>query len=243
MLDLYLKNAQTIFPKSLWSSVSRGYGLTEEEYPHQPLERLLKRYFGNTKLGDLTNKVLISSYAIEDRRPFFFKSWRKKYKNVLSHEVCRATSAAPTYFEPAPVAIDGVTHYLVDGGIFVNNPCVSAYAEAKLQFPDEDILVVSLGTGEDTRQILYEEAKGWGKLQWIRPLIRAVFDGVSDTADYQMQQILGNNFYRFQVLLLEASDDMDCTTAANLNALQKEGKRMVRENKRKLGELLNVLAQ
>jgi uncharacterized protein len=41
----------------------------------------------------------------------------------------RATSAAPTYFEPSLTPIGGATKALIDGGIFINSPSVSAYAE------------------------------------------------------------------------------------------------------------------
>jgi len=83
----------------------------------------------------------------------FFKSWRDRFENVRALEACRATSAAPTYFEPAHVDLDGGVRTLVDGGVFINSPAVSAYAEAIKLFPGEDFQLLSLGTGELTRTL------------------------------------------------------------------------------------------
>jgi hypothetical protein len=60
---------------------------------------------------------------------------------------------------------------LVDGGIYVNNPAVSAYTEARRDLGarsstegsgDEAIRVVAIGTGTNEEPIAYEDAKGWG---------------------------------------------------------------------------------
>ncbi len=130
---------------------------------------------------------------------------------------------------------------LVDGGVFINNPAVSAYAEAKKIFPGEDILVVSLGTGELTRPIHYEEAKDWGLAQWALPILSVVFDGVSDGADYQLRQILGDNFYRFQTELDIASDDMDNVSRSNMEALKLEAQQILSERQQNLDELCSIL--
>ena len=46
-------------------------------------------------------------------------------------EVARATSAAPTYFEPLKLETQGPPDYwaFVDGGVFANNPAMCAVAE------------------------------------------------------------------------------------------------------------------
>ena len=242
MAQMYIDHADKIFPRSFWRGVSTVGGFTDEKYPHQPLEELLDRYFEDTLLRDCLTKVLISAYDIESRTPRFFKSWRADAASeVPCRHVARATSAAPTYFEPAPVEIDGLPYYLIDGGVFVNNPCVSAYAEAKREFANEEILLVSVGTGEHIRPICYDDAKDWGKAGWMLPVLSTVFDGVSDAANYQMEHILGDNFHRFQIDLKEASDDMDNVTGANLAALRKEARRLISGSRAHLDELCGRL--
>ena len=98
--------------------------------------------------------------------------------------------------QPAFEMLDGILssgkssrlyHALVDGGVFANNPAVSAYAEALSLYPaGVEVLVVSVGTGqapatepgETGGPISYEEAQHWGLVKWARPLLhvaRALF--------------------------------------------------------------------
>jgi len=241
MTDFYEQEGPKIFPRSFWRGLSTVGGLLDERYPHGPIEEVFDELFSETTIGKSITKVLISSYDIEHRNPFFFKSWRPNIKPVKMREAARATSAAPTYFEPLQLKVGGKLLTLVDGGVFINNPAVSAYAEAKKLFPGEDILVVSLGTGELTRPIHYEEAKDWGLAQWALPILSVVFDGVSDGADYQLRQILGDNFYRFQTELDIASDDMDNVSRSNMEALKLEAQQILSERQQNLDELCSIL--
>jgi predicted acylesterase/phospholipase RssA len=244
LLDMYVNRGHEIFSRSLWQGVSSVAGLTEEKYSHRPLEAVLKDYFGDVPLSAALTKVLVSSYEIETRSPFFFKSWRDETKPVLMRHAARATSAAPTYFEPAQIQVAGQELTLIDGGVFVNNPAMSAYSEGRRLFPDEpDLLIVSLGTGQLTRPISFEEAKHWGKVQWALPIISVVFDGVGDAVDYQLRQILEDLYFRFQISLDTANDDMDDASPANLAVLQIEAARIFAAQRADIDKVCQLLMQ
>src|SRR2546425_7949689 len=51
-------------------------------------------------------------------------------------------------------------------------------------------IIASLGTGQTQQPIPYRNAKRWGLAGWARPILDVVFDGVSDTVDYQLDQLL-----------------------------------------------------
>lgn len=130
---LYELNGEKIFKKrSFFSSVG---GLAEEAFQHEGLEEVLKSYFGDAELKDSHSALLVTSYDIEQRKPFYFLSREARMKpdteNFLMRDIARSTSAAPTYFEPhwMPWAENGHLT-LVDGGVFANNPSVLAYTEA-----------------------------------------------------------------------------------------------------------------
>ena len=244
LVDMYVNRGPEIFSRSLWQGVSSVAGLTEEKYSQDPLEEILKEYLEDIPLGQALTKVLVSSYEIETRSPFFFKSWRDEFKSLLMRYAARATSAAPTYFEPAQVQVAGQELALIDGGVFVNNPAMSAYSEARRLFPNETaFLIVSLGTGQLTRPIHFEEAKDWGKVQWALPILNVVFDGVSAAVDYQLRQILEERFFRFQVTLDTANDDMDDASRANLAALKIEASRILKTQGADIDKVCQLLAQ
>lgn len=232
LIGLYEKEGEKIFASSTFDGLLRLGGLTEEKYPAESLESLLAEYFADTPLADALADVLITSYDIKNRQPFYFKSRLARNLesfNFAMKDVARATSAAPTYFEPAQVSPvedlnkeDPRKWYLVDGGIFANNPGLLAYAEANRGEHQKNICLCSIGTGQTSIALDYEDAKGWGAIQWVKPLIDIVFDGVSDSVDGILKRLLtyDHDYYRFQVLLQNVKEDMDNTDPENLQALK-----------------------
>ncbi|MFH7243774.1 MAG: patatin-like phospholipase family protein [Spirulina sp.] len=282
--EIYTNHGKTIFPQGTWASAARhlwvGFGMSEKIYSHQGLEEVLRDKVGNATLGDALGRVLISTYDIVGGEPVFFKSWDGPHKAVKMVDVARATSAAPTYFEPHQVTItyekeeyfekynlsykkekfkkiivekviDGKemiekTYTLVDGGICINSPAVSAYAEAKRLFPEEqDFLVLSLGTGQINPETTYQQARAWGMASWARPLIKFMFDGVSDVADYQLRNILSGEpkrYYRMQTDIHEDSGAMDLASDENILRLINGATSLIREQDANLNELCGLLS-
>lgn len=243
LAQLYADRGPDIFDRSFWKGVSSVGGTFDEKYSQEGLKEVLTDYFGHTPLGKAQTDVLVSTYDIQNREPFFFKSWYEEHAHVEMSRVARATSAAPTYFEPALASVEGSEHALIDGGVFVNNPAMSAYAEARRRTPEgEDIRVVSLGTGAMTRPISYDEAEGWGKAEWVLPLLSVVFDGVQDAVNYQLDYILGERFHRFQIPLRVASDDMDNASPGNIENLRTEAERLIETYEEELDALCETLS-
>lgn len=247
LIEFYTKNGKKIFDRSFWKGLSSVAGITDEKYDHKPLVKVLKKYLGRKFLKSAVERTLISTYDIYGRTPIFFKSWREDYNNYEMWKVARATSAAPTYFEPQELEVTGKERVLVDGGVFINNPAVSAYAEAMRlisegELPDEQILIISLGTGELTRPITYSDTKSWGKLEWALPILSVVFDGVSDGADYQLKQILGHEFYyRLQTVLDNVNDDLDDASQGNIDNLIRKADKLVEEKAETIEKVCGLL--
>ena len=243
LVDLYEREGRSIFHSDLVHDVVSAGGLFDERYPAAGLEKALGRYLGDAMLTDAITDVLITAYDIENRRPFFFKSRRATGEQGWDHpmrEVARATSAAPTYFEPARLtAGDGHTRFaLVDGGVFANNPAMCAYAEA-VRANAQDILVVSLGTGQLTRRLRYEHVKGWGLIEWARPILDVVFDGVSDATDYQLDQLLGPERHLRMQLDLDrgANDNLDDASPRNVGLLKERAAELVQRERERLARV------
>jgi len=251
LADLYVKEGKRIFARSPWHRFGALDNLLDEKYDAAGIESVLKQYFGDVKLSKAVTEVLVTSYELETRQPWFFARHKAREDSSFDFTmrfVGRATSAAPTYFEPEELKATTPHGGLVDGGVFANNPAMCAYVEAKkLHAGPEEVLVVSLGTGQYTRPIHYAEAKDWGLAKWAKPIIDVVFDGVSDTVDHQMTVLCRESddgdprYYRFQTELDLGSDDLDNATATNVAALRQKAHELIEEQSDSLDRLCREL--
>jgi hypothetical protein len=118
----------------------------------------------------------------------------------------------------------------IDGGLAANNPTACGVAAAiRLGYSLNDLHVLSIGTGDPTRQIPWEAARRWGTFQWIRGglVIKVMTDAPSDIYDYITEQIIGDKsrYIRLQFPLdrqltaKKLSDDMDNASEENINNL------------------------
>jgi uncharacterized protein len=232
LAEMYEREGGRIFSRSPLRALFACDNLTWRKYSSNGIEQVLLDYFGDSRFRDAVTNVLITSYEIERRFPFFFKSATARVRpdyDFPARQVARATSAAPTYFEPMKMPSGTFTdHYtLIDGGVFANNPAACALVEARTTHPDAaDFLVVSLGTGTLMRNLPLDIAKYWGAARWAKPLIDIVFDGVSSTVDYQLRQLVPDTpnecqlYYRFQVELQGHDSSLDNASPANITALK-----------------------
>ena len=240
VVKLYEEQGANIFEYSLWRKLRTVGGILDEAYSHEVLEGILGKYFAGATLGDCKTPTMVTSYDIQNRRTVFLKSWYADHQLVRCCDAARATSAAPTYFEPKPLDTGDVASVLIDGGIFINSPSVSAYAEARKLFPDEPIAVLSLGTGELTRPIAFGEARTWGSALWVMSLLDCMFDGVSKAADHQMQLFLGERYQRLQASLESASDDMDDASEENIRNLKRTARELINANEAVLEQFFEI---
>ncbi|MGD2269474.1 MAG: patatin-like phospholipase family protein [Desulfobacterales bacterium] len=264
IVDFYRKRGMEIFSSSFWHGFGSLGGMVDEKYEANNLEGILEEYFADTKLSELGQDVMVTSYNIERRQPFFFKSWKARGeklregetaedRNFLMREVARATSAAPTYFEPAYAKNEKGAYFpLIDGGVFANNPTMCALSSARVLYPNKSrYLIVSLGTGETQREIPYEEAKNWGLLGWARPLLYILFDGVSDAVNYQLkQEFRARDYFRFEIALgadpedeNAPNDDMDDARPENIRKLETVADVLMKQEKNGLNRLINQLKE
>ena len=194
-VEFYCKYGAKIF-KSRWVDFPKRNVLRYPKYSSSNIEVLLKDHVGDTKLNELLKPCLITAYDIEARATVFFAQRdvqkQKKDGNYYVRDVARATSAAPTFFPPALIKSDkGKALPLIDGGVFANNPSMCAFAEVRQQFEKKaaDTVMLSLGTGKYYKSYPHKESQNWGGWQWVEPLIDIMMSGVSETIDYQMNQL------------------------------------------------------
>lgn len=222
LVQLYVQNGPAIFKKSLLTPERE---VVLPKYSADALEAALAQFFKNAEFKTALTPLLISSYDLQGQLPFFFKSHRIARDPTFNWkltDIARATSAAPTFFSPAHLTQGGQDYALIDGGVFVNNPSMAAYAEARTLYPTAPhITVVSVGTGDRQDHIAYASAKDWGLLGWAKEIVPVLMDSVSEAVDYELQSLPECTYHRLQVPHLQnASAEMDDADPANIERLQ-----------------------
>jgi predicted acylesterase/phospholipase RssA len=244
----YKANTPRIFSRSFSQRINPFSSLLQEKYSSDVARDVYKTYYGESRLSQALTPVVITAYEIERGMAYFFKSEEAKRDprhDFYMRDVVLATTAAPTFFEPARVQNVSLadTFYFVDGGVYANNPAMIALVEARRMFPDEgEFLLVSLGSGSLSHALKCEQVKGWGVAQWARPILNVVFDGIADAVDYQLWHLLpmmgqGNGYYRFQSVLTEATGAFDNTSEAHFERLEKLGQDLIEANEEKLAQI------
>ncbi len=130
---------------------------------------------------------------------------------------------------------------MIDGGLVANNPSGVAYAEAKRLWPDEDLLLVSLGTGELTSFISPTAARSWGAFYWLENIIDCTFDGTSKATEDFFTYTHLKNYWRFQGGLSQIAQELDGVSQRAIAELQQIGERIASTNERHFLELIELL--
>jgi patatin-like phospholipase/acyl hydrolase len=241
LVSLYEEEGPEIFDRSIFQRIRSAEGLLDEKYDSTALDRTLARFLEDKRLSQTSPNLIVPAYDAAEPGPYFFKSTKARESPADDFPlsvVARATSAAPTYFEPS--ALDG--RALVDGGIFAVNPAMSAFAEVSRFEPGAEVVLLSLGTGQRTRRRTFADIEDWGVLEWARPLIDMVFDGISDVVDYQLRHSLREGrYWRLQVELTQASNALDDATDENLRRLRTHAEELIAARSEEIDAVLALL--
>lgn len=205
---VYKERGGVIFDDSIWDNL-RDLGKTVgADYSSKGLKAELKAVFGDLKLRDITRKVAIPTFDLDNEEVPAKRTWKPKIfhnfqgadsdgEQLVAH-IAQYTSSAPTYFPSA----DGY----IDGGVYANNPSIVALAQAisRRNQPAEraaldEVVMLSLGTGVSLTYIK-GQTLDWGYAQWAQPLINVLMDGVAGISDYQARQLLDDRYHRLQIV-------------------------------------------
>lgn len=249
VVEIYKNFGKVVFSRSAIRKVLTLDGLIWNKYSNNSLEKLLKQYFTDTKLDNTITRMLIPTYQITNKPyPFFFKTeYAKKplakSENPYIWEAARSTSAANSYFKPFKFK-DNLT--FLDGGVFANNPTMFAYAEAKNAWRNEDIVVLSIGTGENLIGYDYNKIKNWGLLHWALPFFKQTSISADKTVDYIMRAFTNSEYsqdkyYCLQTEIDKISMQMDNASDENILRLENSAKDFILRNNTIIDDICKTL--
>ena len=260
-VGLYLENGKNIF-KPTFNGRLPGFlqGIGGSMFGDASIADVLKSYLKETRLSEMMKPCLITSYDIQERQAVFFTSHdalKKESKDFPLWQVCRSTSAAPTYFPPATARSgDDFLMHTIDGGLFANNPTMCAFIEALKIFRGEDqqligadcMMILSIGTGEIKTKYLFADAIKWGILRWVKPIIDIMMTAVSETVDYQLMKLFktidcADQYFRIMPELGDANPEMDDISPKNLEALRQAGIKTTNIHEDKLDKIAKMLIE
>jgi uncharacterized protein len=237
LVNVYTKRGGEIFPVKnrlhKWYRSRPWSYLFRPQFKADGLQKVLEDLLTGTdgkplKMSDCLKPVFIPAYDLVTNSPVFFKgrhvfNEKEENKDANLIDVCRATSAGPTYLPSynfkfphkyGRIKTSKVT--AIDGGVFMNNPAMGALVEILkyredefYNFPDlkeSDIFVLSIGTGHFSRDISGRSGN-WGKLKWIKPSIDIMMWGNNQAVSYQAGEWLDSgktNHLRLNVDILES---------------------------------------
>lgn len=259
--DIYITKGKIIFPvkSGIGKFIHKITNLYSPAFSPAGIDTVLKEYITNQTIKDALRPILISTYDLNGNRPVFFKSseaFTDETANAKIYDVCRATSAAPTYLPAYSFLYKGKTLTGIDGGVYVNNATMAAIAEIsrygnkgyykKRDGSDvafDDIRVLSLGTGSYNGTISETEATSWGELQWIQQITDIMMKGVNQTTDYEGSEMLDpGNYLRLNINIEEEKySDMSDARDETRNYLEQAVKDQITNNTDSIKQLQTFL--
>ena len=235
-MKFFTVDGKMIFKKHWW----RAFGLIVPRYAAEPIERVLQKRLAGASKKDCKTKLLVTSLELKSQQPFFFKNYESS-KDELLWKIARATSAAQTYF-PAFFWRDPTGDKTFwDGGNVANNPSLCAYADAiKLWGDESEMNFLSLGCGSQTVSFSAKKIINGGALRAAAATIGMLFEAGSEDVDYQMNQILGNDYIRIQPEISE-SIALDDASENGLSKLNRAAMNCIYENSHILDNFIRNL--
>lgn len=228
LASVYLEHGEEIFADPVHGIRSTF----TDKYSVENLERLLMGWYGAARFSDCVLPTLIMGYDVTEGTPFPMASTQNT--DMATWEVCRCTSAAPTYF--APFNHEG--HLIVDGGVVANNPSLYAYQYARSMWPDSRrIHILSVGTGSAVYR--YKSMASYGISSWTG--VHKVFASAQMQTVDETMQFIPDALYTRIYRELDSEIEMDDASEASLRTLQDFGRELGREFRPQLEQFARAL--
>tara|TARA_Y100001970_G_scaffold197694_1_gene240483 strand:- start:1447 stop:2334 length:888 start_codon:yes stop_codon:yes gene_type:complete len=196
---------------SSWET-SLGIMQINPKYSNEGKRQVLKEFFSDKKLKDAYKPVAVTSYDIEKRLPVLLTSYNDAEISVVDSG--DATSAAPVYYPTAEVG----DRFLIDGGIVANHPVLHGYVEAKKIYPENELVVLSIGTGLNKRSLKGKDSKKWGLIGWMMHDLFGLM--VESSMDHELaEELIGKNYLRINSPLGRVNRRLDDSSDSNIERI------------------------
>jgi patatin-like phospholipase/acyl hydrolase len=246
-LAIYKDQGKMIFYSPWYHRIFTLNGLIGPKFMTTERMQVFREYFGNLYFDQLLNNVIIPAYGVKDRSPLLFMNWRQPgapNMNFAVSDLLMGAVSPPGFFPSVVFGSPKDRFLLADGAIFANNPDLAAVLIAMKMYPKKKYILVSLGTGKVERSaVTSKEVVDWGDLQWSEEILPVLMDGTMKFNDLLLEKTFPFpiDIYSFNIEIDSFSREIDNITPWHLERLNQDGERLVKDNQKKLDELIPKL--
>ena len=195
------------FPEIFTAPWYRYCWARSSKYPSNGLVKFLTTTFGDRTFAGVLKPLYVVSFDFSLSKPKVFSSVGDQDKDIKIADAVHASVAAPTYFEPYQVN--------VDGGLWANNPSVVATAGIAKNYDLEfkDLSLLSLGTGDFPEVPTdMDNSAAWGLAEWGLRIIPAMLNGNVKGFEFIASQLPFKSYLRYNSVALNSKWAMDDTS-------------------------------
>lgn len=186
-------------------------------YESKNIEEFLKKYIP-CRMGELNRKVIVPAINFKLEIPKIFHNLEGSVDLYYdAWKVGRATSAAPTYFDPYGQDI------LIDGGIVENIPLMTSIATLKatekVRLEDMDVFIIGTGSPDvDANKTLKSVANYW-PWQWATKMLLPFVTKANEIASEHWGQNMGFHYFKYYnpIVISGNMDDPKLITSGYLD--------------------------
>lgn len=189
--------------ESIWHYLEKYFDeIIYASYTNSGVKTVTQNLLGATTLLSALRPVVVNTLQLDDTnptpsgwQPVMLSNVVGDYSSMLAYEAAMCSGAAPIYFPPfSPTSAD--LGYCADGGLFANNPSLSAIVAAlTLKQSPSDIYLLSFDTGTTIDALpasiidgFWGGALDMGPLQWLFPA--ALGSGTDQTPKFPLLSAL-----------------------------------------------------
>ncbi len=206
MIELFEKETEHIFPPvSYLTSVGSIFW---SSYKSTALDKVLNTYFQDLLLCQAKNTIYMPACEMATIKPCWFsnskieftsypknksvvKNYDEEFLKVKLFNVLKASSAAPTYFDPEEMTFNSRKFSFRDGGLFANNPSLYAYTETFKKYGHScNYSIASFGTGMVSEESMLETKNNRGLYFWAKHSAAVIMEMTSRNTELQLQNLL-----------------------------------------------------
>lgn len=211
---------------------------TKPKFDGKEKTNIIKKFSGEKKFNETDIKTMVPLYDITENRTLMVKSWNSsqlKLSNIID-----AASAAPGYF-PSVEYTEG--KWAIDSGVVSNNPSLSAYIEAlKIYGTKEDIKIISIGTGNQSKKPEMGTTEKWGGIEWFAEgqLVDILSEAPSENESYLLKIL--TDIYGHQYIRINGHIDnikLDDTSKEDIEKLKQIGNTLWNDHKKEILKIFN----